>query len=82
MRKIKILGMAAAIMGLLADQYGRRVHSLLFASFSSGMKPSTWHDPARKSAADLRQAKRRERRERNLLHAALGAYGKTHWMAA
>ena len=74
--KSNLLGSAAAIMGLFADQYGRRVRSPLFASFSSGMKPRTWHDPARKAAADLRQAKRCNR---NFLQAVGGAYGRD-WM--
>lgn len=40
------------------------------------IKPRSWHDPARKAAADLRQAKRCNR---NFLQAVGGAYGRD-WM--
>lgn len=74
MRSKSFIGAVAAVLGLTASTFSTR---RAFDSFTSALKQTQWHNPARLEAS---QARQQRRQQRNLRDAQRGAFGP-HWMA-
>lgn len=74
MRSKSFIGVVAAVLGMTASDFSTR---RAYDGFTSGLKRTQWHDPARLAAAQARQERRQQR---NLRDAQRGAFGQ-YWLA-